>query len=97
MSGTTADQIVERIANANCTEPSAMRQRIEQYFVDMLGDPAGPYASVVAELSPGGKPDVDALVVALEDTLYDAMIPSFPGWEWDGSGYRNIRFIGKNP
>ena len=50
---------------------------------------------MLADLFPGGRPTVDELVVALEDALYDAMMPTFPGWEWDGGGYRNMKLAEK--
>ena len=95
MAGLTAEQIIERIANANGTEPAIMRQQIEEALQNMIADPTQPHSSMLADLFPGGKPTVDELVIALEYELYDAMMPRFPGWEWDGEGYRNIRLLGK--
>ena len=95
MAGSTADQIIERIANANGVEPAVMRQQIEQALQNMIADTIQPHYFMLADLFPGGKPTVDELVVALEHEPYDAMMPSFPGWEWDGEGYRNIRMLGK--
>ena len=95
MKGLTADQIIERIANANAVEPSVMRQQIECALQNILMDTNQPHGFMLADLFPNGQPTVDEFVVALEYELYNAMIPMFPGWEWDGVGYRNIRFYGK--
>jgi len=95
MARLTADQIIERIANANGSEPAVMRQRIEQALRNIIADAAQPHSLMLADLFPGGRPTVDELVVALEDELYDAMMPKFPGWEWDGEGYWNISVPGK--
>lgn len=95
MAGLTADQIVERIAKANGAEPAAMRQQIEQALRKILADTTQPHSFMLADLFPGGRPTVDELVVALEDALYDAMMPTFPGWEWDGGGYRNMKLTGR--
>ena len=95
MAGSTAEQIIERIANANGAEPEVMRQQIEQALQKIIADTTQPHSLMLADLFPGGKPTVDELVVALEYELYDAMMPIFPGWEWDGKGYRNIRLLGK--
>ncbi len=91
MAGFTADQIIERIANANGVNPAVMRQQIELALRNINADTNQPHSFMLAELFPDGKPTVDELVVALEYELYDAMMPVFPGWEWDGEGYRNIR------
>ena len=91
MAGLTADQIIERIANANGTEPTAMRQMIEQALSRIIADTTQPHAFMLADLFPGGKPTVDELVVALEYELYDNLMPKFPGWEWDGEGYWNTK------
>lgn len=96
MAGLTADQIIERIANANGVDPAVMRQQIEQALQNLIADTTQPHFFMLSGLFPGGKPTVDELVTALEYELYDAMMPRFPGWEWDGEGYRNIRLIGKN-
>lgn len=96
MAGLTADQIIERIANANGVDPAVMRQQIEQALQNLIADATQPHFFMLSDLFPGGKPTVDELVTALEYELYDAMMPRFPGWEWDGEGYRNIRLIGKN-
>ena len=77
MAGLTADQIVKRIANANGAEPEVMRKRIEQVIEKIVADT--------------GTPMADDLIIALEHELYNALMPQFPGWEWDGEGYRNIR------
>lgn len=95
MAGSTADQIIERIANANSVEPTTMRQQIEQSLQNIIADTTQPDSSMLADLFPISKPTVDELVVALEYELYDAMMPRFPGWEWDGEGYRNIKLLGK--
>lgn len=95
MTKLTADQIIERIANANGTEPKIMRQQIEWAFETILMDTTQPHCTMLADLFPGGSPTVDEFVVVLEYELYNTMIPMFPGWEWDGVGYRNIRLLGK--
>ena len=92
MAGMSAGQIIERIANTNGIEPAVMRQQMEQVFQNIISDTAQPHSSMLEDLFPGGKPTLDELVVALEYELYDAMMPRFPGWEWDGEGYRNIGF-----
>lgn len=96
MAGSTADQIVERIANANGIEPAEMRQLIEQALQSIIADTAHAHSFMVEALFPCGKPTVDELVTALEHELYDAMMPRFPGWEWDGHGYRNVCCLEKN-
>lgn len=96
MAGSTTDQIIERIANANGTEPAVMRQQIEQALQNIIADTTQPHAFMLADLFPGGRPTVDELVVALEYELYNAMMPEFPDWEWDGKGYRNLRLLRKN-
>lgn len=90
MAGLTADQIIERIANANGVEPAVMRQQIEQTLKNIIADTTQPHSIMLADLFPNGKPTVDELVTALEYELYDAMMPSFPGWEWDGEGYVSL-------
>lgn len=95
MRGLDADQIIERISNANGVEPAVMRQQIEQALQNIIADTAQPHSFMLADLFPGGKPTVDELVAALEYELYDAMMPILPGWEWDGEGYRNIRLLGR--
>jgi len=97
LTGLTADQIIERIANANGVEPPVMRQQIEQAIQNIIADTSQPHSFMLKDLFPNGKPTVDELVVALEYELYDAMMPRFPGWEWDGEGYRNIRLFKKIP
>lgn len=94
MAGFTADQIIERIANANGVESAAMRQEIEQSLQNIIADTSQPHSFMLADLFPGGNPTVDELVVALEYALYDTMMPILPGWEWDGEGYRNISNLG---
>ena len=96
MAGLTADQISERIANANGTEPAEMRQQIERAIQKIVDDPSQPHFYMLADLFHGSKPTVDELVVALEYVLYDAMMPTLPGWEWDGEGYRNTRSLTKD-
>lgn len=88
MTKSKANQIIERIANANGVEPAAMRQQIAQALQNIIADTSQPHSFMLADLFPGGRPTVDELVVALEHDLYDTMIPRFPGWEWDGEGYR---------
>ena len=95
MAGQTANQIIERIANANGVEPAVMRRQIEQVLQNIISDTTQLHSFMLADLFPGGIPTVDELVVSLEFELYDAMMPRFPGWEWDGEGYRNIRLLGK--
>ena len=91
MARLTADQIVERIANANGTDPDVMRQQIEQALRNIIADTTRPHSSMLAALFPGVEVTADELIVALEQELYDAMMPNFPGWVWDGEGYRNIQ------
>ena len=91
MARRTADQIIERIANANGTAPEEMRQQIGQALRSIITDTEHPHSFMLAALFSGIAPTVDELVVALEDELYEAMMPSFPGWVWDGAGYRNIQ------
>ncbi len=79
MVGSTVDQIIEHIANANDVEPAVMRQQIEQALQNIIADTTQPHSFMLADLFPGGKPTVDELVVALEYELYNAMIPRFPG------------------
>ena len=95
MAGSTADQIIERIANANGVEPAVMRRQIEQALQNITADTSQPHSFMLADLFPSGKPTVDEFVVALEYELYNAMIPVFPGWRWDGAGYRNIGLFRK--
>ena len=98
MAGLTADQIIERIANANGVDPAIMRQHIEQALQNIISDTTQPHAFMLADLFPGGNPTADELVVALEYTLYDNMMPEFPNWRWTGEGYRNISLLGEeNP
>ncbi|MBQ3504350.1 MAG: hypothetical protein IJA75_06575 [Oscillospiraceae bacterium] len=96
MAGLTADQIIERIANANGADPAVMRMQMEQALSNILSDTTQPHSSMLADLFPGGIPTVDELVVALKYELYDAMMPKFPGWKWDGEGYRNMSTQGRN-
>lgn len=91
MSGLTADQIIERIANANGVEPAVMRQQMEQALQNIVVDTTQPHSCMLTDLFPNSKPTVDELVIALEHELYDAMMPILPGWQWDGEGYRNVR------
>ena len=80
MAGLTADQIIERIANANGTEPAVLRRQMEQALQNMISDTAQPHSFMLKDLFRDGKPTVNELVVALEYELYDAMMPRFPGW-----------------
>ena len=89
MARLTADQIVERIANANGVESAVMRRLIEQALKRIIADTTKPHYLLLTDLFHGSKPTVDELVVELEYELYDAMMPMLPGWEWDGEGYRN--------
>lgn len=95
MAGLTAGQIIERIANANGVEPEMMRQKIERALQNIIDDTTQPHSFMLADLFPGGQPTVEELVVKLEDELYNAMMPKYPGWEWDGEGYRNTLVMGK--
>lgn len=79
MAGLTADQIIERIANANGVEPPVMRQQIEKALQNIIADTSQPHSFMLIDLFPGGKPTVDELVVALEYELYNTMMPRFPG------------------
>ncbi len=76
MARSTADQIIERIAIANGTEPAVMRQQIDQAFQNIIADTTQPHSFMLADMFPGIKPTVDELVIALEYELYDAMIPN---------------------
>ncbi len=91
----TADQIIERIANANGTAPDTMRSQIEIALENIWNDQTLPHSFMLADLFPHGRPTTDKMVVALEHQLYDAMMPKFDGWEWDGEGYRNIKLFDK--
>ena len=93
MAGSTAAQIIERLANANGVEPAEMRKQIGQALVNIAADTTRPHSDMLNRLFPGGDPTVDELVVALEYELYEAMLPTLPGWEWDGAGYRNIKLF----
>lgn len=90
MAGLSADQIIERIANANGMEPTVMRRKIEKALQNIIADTTQPHSNMLKELFTDRKLTVDELVIALEYELYHAMMPKFPGWEWDGEGYRNI-------
>ena len=90
MAGLTADQIIERIANANGVEPAVMRQQMEQALQNIMLDTTKPHPFMLIKLCSDHKPTVDELVVALEHELYDAMMPILPGWQWDGEGYRIV-------
>ena len=90
MAGLSADQIIERIANANGIEPTVMRRKIEKALQNIIADTTQPHSNMLKELFTDRKLTVDELVIALEYELYHAMMPKFPGWEWDGEGYRNI-------
>ena len=96
MAGLNADQIVKRIADTNGVEPEVIRQQMEQVLQNIIADTSHPWPFILDGLLPNGKPTVAELVVALEHELYDAMMPRFPGWEWDGEGYRNIRMSERN-
>lgn len=90
MAGLSADQIIERIANANGIDPTVMRRKIEKALQNIIADTTQPHSDMLKELFPDRKPTVDELVIALEYELYHAMMPKIPGWEWDGEGYRNV-------
>lgn len=57
----TANQIIERIANANGIDPAVMRQQIEQTLQNIIADTSQPHSFMLADLFPGGKPTVDEL------------------------------------
>ena len=88
MAELSAVQIVERIANANGTEPNQMRKQIEENLQNMISNPGNPYFSLVAELFPDEMPSMDELIVEMQYELYEELLPTFPGWKWDGEGYR---------
>lgn len=85
-----ADQIIGRIANANNTTPEVMRSQIDAALEKIVRDTSQPQGRMLNDLFPDGRPTTDEFVVALEQELYDSMIPKYEGWEWDGIGYRNI-------
>ncbi len=85
-----ADQIIGRIANANNTSPEVMRSQIDASLDKIVRDTSQPQGLMLNDLFPDGTPTTDEFVVALEQELYDSMIPKYAGWEWDGVGYRNI-------
>ena len=90
-----ADQIIERIANANGISPEGMRSQIDAALENIVGDTSQPHGFMLADLFPDGRPTTDEFVVTLEHELYDSMMPKYDGWEWDGVGYRNIALLGK--
>lgn len=90
-----ADQIIERIANANGTSPEVMRSQINAALENIVRDPSQSRGFKLNDLFPDGRPTMDEIVVALEQKLYDSMIPQYAGWEWDGTGYKNIALLGK--
>lgn len=90
-----ADQIIERIAKANGTSPEIMRSQIDAALEHIVRDTSQPHGSMMEDLFPDGKPTTDEFIVALEQELYDSMIPKYEGWEWDGNGYKNIGLSGK--
>lgn len=81
MAGLTADQIIERIADANGVKPEVMRQQMEQALQNIIADTAQPHSFMLSDLFPNGNPTLDELVVAFEYALYDAMIPILPKGE----------------
>lgn len=97
MTKLTADQIIERIANANGAEPEVIRQQIEQALQNIIADTARLHSYMLADLFPNGKPTVEDLVVMLEHELYATLMPDLPGWKWDGEGYRNMDYAQGNP
>jgi len=90
-----ADQIIERIANANGISPEVMRSQIDAALENIIGDTSMPHGCMLEDLFPDGRPTTDELVVTLEQELYDSMMPQYEGWEWDGAGYRNIALLGR--
>ena len=95
MAGLTADQIIERIANANGIAPKIMRQYIEFALENIITDTSQPHYRMLAALFPNREPSTDELVVALEHALYETMMPKLPGWQWDGECYQNVTSPGK--
>jgi len=81
MAELSAEQIVERIANANGVEPHKMQRKIEASLQKMLCDPLHPYYSLVAELFPNENPSLEELIVEMQYELYEELLPTFPGWE----------------
>jgi len=90
-----ADQIIERIANANGTSPDVMRRQIDAALENIMRDTSQPHGFMMEDLFPDGRPTTDEFVVALEQELYDSMMPEYEGWKWDGAGYRNIVLFGR--
>ena len=90
-----ASQIIERIANANGMSPEGLRNQIDAALTRIVGDTSLPHGVMLGRLFPHGRPTTDEFVVALEYELYDAMMPKYEGWEWDGAGYRNIALYGR--
>ncbi len=90
-----ADQIIERIAKANGTSPEIMRSQIDAALEHIVRDTSQPHWFMMEDLFPNGRPTTDEFVIALEQELYDSMMPEYVGWEWDGAGYRNIALFGR--
>lgn len=95
MAKLSADQIIKRIANANSTEAAVMRPQIEQVLHRIIREDARSHSFTSEGPFSDKKPTFEELVIALEYELYDAMMPEFPGWEWDGEGYRNTGLLAK--
>ncbi len=88
-----AAQIIERIAKANGASPEEMRSQIDAALEHIFT--SQPHGFMLEDLFPDGRPTTDEFVVALEQELYDAMVPKYEGWEWDGAGYRNTALLGR--
>ena len=91
----TAEQVVEYIANANRTELSETRQKVEQAVREILCDHSKHYGLLVNKIFSEREPTVDDLIVVLQQPLFETLMPKFPGWIWDSGGYRNIGLTGK--
>lgn len=91
---TKADQIIQRIADANGVDPSIMRLQIEEALKNILGDFTQPHSFMLADLFPGGAPTVDELVVMLEFELYATMMPGAPGWEAEEESFPGAQSSG---
>ena len=95
MTELTATQIIACIAYSNDVEPELIRRQIEESLQKIWQDKSHPHSVMLANLFPKGRPTTDEFIAAFQQELYDAMMPRFPDWEWDGAGYRNIRLLGK--
>lgn len=91
MTGATADQIVQRIANVNRVEYAVIRPQVEQNIHRIMSALPQDYSELLETLYPDRTPTMDELIYILEFELYEIMIPKHPGWEWIGYGYRRIQ------